>query len=236
MAEISALAEARGKPRPHADLVPRARWLLLASAKGGSGKTTTALNLAALAANKGLKVALVDMDSQETATKWHMRRPEEAPRIRLFTIPLEKADRAIQQVDLAEKTDGLDVVIIDTPPSIDEHPIQARLLVERSDFVLVPTTQGLADVESVREWMGFLRREGANAAFVLTRTQRTYGSFQEARSLLLKNGQLCPMDIRQLEDVQSTHKFGVGICEIRRAKGVEDFEGVWDAVCHSMGM
>src|SRR3954466_7422937 len=124
MAEIASLAEAKRKPKARTEPAPRPRWLLLASAKGGSGKTTTALNLAALAANKGLKVALLDMDSQETATKWHMRRPEEAPSIRLFTVPLEQAARAIAEVDLLEKTDGLDLVVIDTPPSIDEHPIQ----------------------------------------------------------------------------------------------------------------
>jgi chromosome partitioning protein len=125
---------------------------------------------------------------------------------------------------------------VDTPPGIDDRPVQARELVDRADYVLVPTTQGPPDIASVVEWMGFLRREGVKASFLLNRTQRTYASFREARSALLRAGPLCPMDVRQLEDIQGTHKFGVGICEIRRAKGAEDLEGVWNHMRHEMGL
>jgi len=214
----------------------RAKWLVLGSGKGGSGKTTTALNLAAFAANEGLKVILVDMDTQETLTQWYNRRPEEAPPLVLHTIPLAKAAEAIEYVDREATDAGVDLVIADTPPGIEDHPKESRLLVDRADYVLVPTTQGTPDVMSVVEWMGFLRREGVRASFLMNRTQRTYASFREARSTLLKAGQLCPMDVRQLEDIQSTHKFGIGICEIRKARGAEDIEGVWRHIRHEMSL
>ena len=214
----------------------RAKWLVLGSGKGGSGKTTTALNLAVFAANEGLKVILVDMDTQETLTRWHSRRPKEAPPLVLHTIPLAKAAEAIERIDPEAADTGVDLVIADTPPGIEDHPKESRLLVDRADYVLVPTTQGTPDVVSVVEWMGFLRREGVRASFLMNRTQRTYSSFREARSTLLKAGPLCPMDVRQLEDIQSTHKFGVGICEISKAKGAEDIEGVWHHIRHEMGL
>ena len=214
----------------------RAKWLVLGSGKGGSGKTTTALNLATFAANEGLKVILVDMDTQETLTQWHSRRPEEAPPLVLHTIPLAKAAEAIERVDREAIDTGVDLVIADTPPGIEDRPKESRLLVDRADYVLVPTTQGTPDIMSVVEWMGFLRREGVRASFLMNRTQRTYASFREARSALLKAGPLCPMDVRQLEDIQSTHKLGVGICEIRKAKGAEDVEGVWHHIRHEVGL
>ena len=225
------------RPNEARPAIPRrAKWLVLGSGKGGSGKTTTALNLAAFAANEGLKVILVDMDTQETLTQWHNRRPEEAPPLVLHTIPLAKAAEAIEYIDREAADAGVDLVIADTPPGIVDHPKESRLLVNRADYVLVPTTQGTPDVISVVEWMGFLRREGVRASFLMNRTQRTYASFREARSILLKAGPLCPMDVRQLEDIQSTHKFGIGICEIRKAKGAEDIEGVWHHIRHEMSL
>jgi chromosome partitioning protein len=221
---------------PHLATTRSAKWLLLASGKGGSGKTTTALNIAASAANGGFKVILVDMDTQETLTHWYNRRPDEAPLLELYTIPLAKAAEAIESVDRQAADTNADLVIVDTPPGIEDHPKESRLLLERADYVLVPTTQGMPDVVSVIEWMGFLRREGIRASFLMNRTQRTYASFREARSTLLKAGPLCPMDVRQLEDIQSTHKFGVGVCEIRKAKGAEDLEGVWHHIRHEMGL
>jgi chromosome partitioning protein len=221
---------------PRSAATRSAKWLAIGSGKGGSGKTTTALNLAAFAANAGFKVILVDMDTQETLTQWYSRRPDEAPPLNLYTIPLAKVAEAIERVDRQAADTDADLVIVDTPPGIEDYPKQSRQLLDRADYVLVPTTQGTPDVISVVEWMGFLKREGVRASFLMNRTQRTYASFREARATLLKAGPLCPMDVRQLEDIQSTHKFGVGICEIRKAKGAEDIEGVWHHIRHEMGL
>jgi len=67
--------------RTQAQHVKLARLLLLSSAKGGSAKTTTARNLAVVAAHSGLAVATIDLDGQETLTNWWARRPDEAPSI-----------------------------------------------------------------------------------------------------------------------------------------------------------
>jgi chromosome partitioning protein len=210
-----------------------AKWLTVASGKGGNGKTSTSLNLAVFAAHAGLKVCLTDLDSQRTLSRWHDRRPPKAPEIVLWQGRLTDARRAIEEID---GVDGLDLVIIDTPPSIDDYPDAVQALIKRSNLVLVPTTQGTADLDSVIEWMQYLRRERANAAFLLNRAQRTFATYHRARLRLNRSGALCPIDVRQLEDVQATHDLGVGVLEMNRSKAVEDYQGVYDFVCGQIGI
>ena len=199
------------------------RILLVASSKGGSGKTMSALNLAVAAVHSGLRVATVDLDRQETLTKWATRRPDEAPVIDHYTIPIVRLAEGLADVEAA---DDIDLVIIDTPPGVEDHPEAVRLLLARADFCLVPTNQAPA-VDSVIEWMRLLKRENVPSAFLLNRTKRQTKSFERAKLHLVRAGQLCPIDIRDLEDIAALHAVGVGLREARGARGQDDIEGVW---------
>ncbi len=209
-----------------------ARWLVCASGKGGTGKTTTALNLATIAAAAGLRVALVDMDDQQTLSEWYGLRPQGVPDLQLLTIPLVDVGRAIREVGAMA---GFDLVIVDTPPGLDQRA-RLRELVQHADFVLVPTTQGPGDIRSVTEFMATLKALRVKAAFLLNRTNQRWGSYREARRKLNKAGPLCPVDVRQLRDIEATNSYGVGINEFDRAKGAEDLEAVWDFVREVMGL
>ncbi len=112
-----------------------AKWLVIASGKGGSGKTTASLNMAVYAAHEGLRVVVVDLDRQATLTRWYQRRPDEAPAVILWAGSMSDAAKAIREIDALE---GVDLVVVDTPPGLDDHPEATRLLVEKADFVLVP--------------------------------------------------------------------------------------------------
>ena len=219
----SAASKRKQEPKPSSSL--RAKLLLLSSAKGGSTKTTTARNLAVAAAHAGLRVATIDLDLQATLTNWWQKRPDGAPTILHYQIPIQESEAAL---DEAVSTDSLDIIIVDTPPGVENHPAVMRGLIRRADFVLMPTTQGGPDLDSVIEWSKTVKREGRPSAFLLSRTKRTAKSFGEAKKRLIKHGSLCPFDVRDLEDIQRTHYNGLGILEVRGAPGRDDFAGVWD--------
>lgn len=56
--------------------------VVVGGAKGGTGKSTIVMNLAAVAANRGVEVMLIDADRQGTASVWSSQRDEnELPRM-----------------------------------------------------------------------------------------------------------------------------------------------------------
>jgi chromosome partitioning protein len=216
-----------------------AKWLVIASGKGGTSKTTTTLNLATVAAASGLRVGVLDTDEQATLSKWHARReafrsrhPEEAvPSILLFTRPIADLDSATNEIDA---TPGIDLIIVDTPPGLEQRLLISKLI-RRADFVLVPTSQSTADLQSAEEFMGAATAFGSHAAFLLSRTNPRWGSYRVAKKLLNAVGDLCPIDVRDLRDIEATHDHGLGINEFGgKAKGSDDVEAVWQYVRKAM--
>jgi chromosome partitioning protein len=211
----------------------RTCWVLCSSGKGGSGKSTLSRNLAVYAAHAGKQVATIDFDKQRTLTNWYDQRPEEAPQIQHFAVPMAQAQEGLAEVAAIGE---LDLVIMDTPPGIEDHAESTRLLIKRADLVLVPTGQGGPDIDSVIEWMAFLKRESVPAAFVLNRTKRSAGSLEKAKLRLVEAGRLCPIDVRDLEDIQITYDSGLGIAEVRGGSGATDLLGVWRFMCSELGI
>jgi chromosome partitioning protein len=176
----------------------------------------------------------LDSDEQETLTKWHERRRKHpgVPSLRLFTIPLVDIRRAIREV---EEAGSLDLVIVDTPPGLEQRARISEIL-RRADFVLVPTSQSTADIDSALEFMSATAALGPPSAFLLSRTNQRWSSYRMAKKQLNRAGPLCPVDIRQLRDIEATHDYGLGINELGRAKGTDDMEAVWDFVRKAMGV
>jgi chromosome partitioning protein len=84
--------------------------------------------------------------------------------------------------------------------------------------------------------MGATAALGVPSAFLLSRTNQRWGSYRLAKKQLNRAGPLCPIDVRQLRDIEATHDYGLGINELSGAKGADDMEAVWEFVRKTMGI
>ncbi|RYE51006.1 MAG: ParA family protein [Hyphomicrobiales bacterium] len=200
------------------------RWLVISTAKGGSGKTTTARNLAVAAAHDGLRVLLVDTDAQQALARWAARRPEQAPPIACEAIALAEIETHWDRLEAS----NADLVIVDTPPGVESSPGQMQALLRKADLVLVPVQPSDDDIESASPWMALLARLEVPAHFLLNRVRRGSKSLDEAKlGLLETGGRVAPVEVRDLEDIRRSARAGIGVMELRGGNGTDDFRGVW---------
>ena len=150
------------------------RTIAVMNEKGGTGKTTTTISLAAVLAERGLCILVVDVDPQASASLWMGRgrepglyraiaeRGDLRPYIRSTAVPridLLAASRELAAVDdlrgrigiqtalkraLGKLGDRWDLVLIDCPPNLGLLSVNA---LAAADEVLVPVeAHGIAAI------------------------------------------------------------------------------------------
>lgn len=149
----------------------------LLSQKGGVGKSTFALNLAAALAHEGKPVLLIDGDPQGTISAWASHRksvgldPLEGVQIVQQTTP-----DIHSRFKVPEHGTGGDYghAVIDGPPRADEA--LARSIIAACDVVLIPVQPSLPDLWAARSTIALVRTAqrtlpNLKAALVLSRVK-----------------------------------------------------------------
>lgn len=133
--------------------------------KGGVGKTTLAINLAAAFARRKMRVLLVDADPQGSALDWVAERNKDTP------FPVIGIPKPILHFELPKLAEDYDLMVIDGPPRIYEV---ARSAIMASNAVLLPVLPSQFDVWAADESIKLLQdcaayKKELKAAFVINR-------------------------------------------------------------------
>jgi chromosome partitioning protein len=207
--------------------------ILLSSPKGGSGKTELSKNLAVAAACAEFDVALVDFDQQRTSTNWLSLRPAEASKIHPYEGDLGLEEDVEQVAALADH----DLVFIDTPPSIEATPKALKTLVLAADFIIVPTRFGKSDLDSNIPWARMLGKYGKPYLVVLNAIKSSSKNrIKLARHRVSAAADLCPVEVSDFDDYLTAAEAGLGVAELRGAKGADDISALWAVISRHLNI
>ena len=137
--------------------------ITVAQQKGGSGKTTLAVNLAVEFLQRGQRVAILDTDPQGSLGRWFLAR-RDGVGVEGMEFSTASAWGVSYECEKLRKTN--DIVIVDTPPKVDAD---LRPALREADLVLIPVASSHVDLWAVDGVLDLIAREGRAALVVLNR-------------------------------------------------------------------
>jgi chromosome partitioning protein len=200
--------------------------IVVLNPKGGSGKTTIAINLASYYALRGDRPVLMDYDPQASAARWVKKRQASQAPIHLISA-FERDNRVTRAFQLRIPA-STGRVIVDTPAAIDATEMPD--LTANADKILVPVLPSDIDIHACSRCIASLllvakvRRADNRLAIIANRVRRNTRIYQALTRFLDTLEIPIITTLRDSQNYVRGAELGLGLHEMRHHQVAEDLE------------
>src|SRR6266404_3464491 len=198
--------------------------IVVLNPKGGSGKTTIAINLASYLASRGHTPVLMDFDPQGSSLRWvRKRKPAQAP---IHVIAAFEKDTRTTRAFQLRVPDVATHVIVDTPAALDAR--QLPEMTRDADKILVPVLPSDIDIHAcsrcIRDLLlvARIRREDDRIGVIANRIRRNTLTYQSLIRFLHTLGIPIVATIRDSQNYVRGAELGLGVHEMKSYLAQDD--------------
>jgi len=154
------------------------RKIMVLNAKGGSGKTTIATNIASHFAKTRKNVVIADYDPQQSSLDWLRKRSDKLP-------PITGLDAVNHPLRVPKETE---VVIFDVPANIYGKDLTA--MVRRAETILLPVLPSPIDIRAGAKYIhelllvGRVARDQVRIGLIANRVKDNTWGFDKLQAFL----------------------------------------------------
>ena len=191
--------------------------IVLLNPKGGSGKTTIAINLASYLASRGHTPVLMDFDPQGSSLRWvRKRKPAQAP---IYVVAAFEKDTRTTRAFQLRVPEVATHVIVDTPAALDPH--QLPDMTRDADKIIVPVLPSDIDIHAcsrcIRDLLlvAKIRRDEDRLGVIANRIRLNTLTYQALIRFLHTLGIPIVATIRDSQTYVRGAELGIGVHEMK---------------------
>jgi chromosome partitioning protein len=193
--------------------------IVLASRKGGAGKTTLSCHLAVEAERAGAgPVAIIDTDEMAGLSKWWDARKTETP-------ILTRAEPDLSSALDVLRAHGIKTVIVDTPPAMN---LSVADTISLADLVLIPVQPSPDDLRAVGATVEMVNAAKKKLVFIINRVKPRVKLTGEAAIALSQHGVVSPTFVWDRIDYAAAKVDGLTAPEIDpHSQAAKEIRELW---------
>jgi chromosome partitioning protein len=198
--------------------------------KGGGGKSTVSINLAAAAAEAGQTTVIIDIDQQASAAKWGDRRPTGN-----IVVAVTQQSRIKQTLETA-RDHGADFVVIDSPGHNDSAALET---LRACDLAILPVEASMFHLDTLPAMRDLVRMAGDKPTWLLINKLHPSASVmgEKLKQLLADKYALpaCPVHWSQLSIYATSADIGLTPIEQEpEGKAALEVRSLYKFVCQQV--